>query len=261
VKKLTAIGLVLGFAVVLLGLTQWRPGAGKPWSDDAAPLAATESQPPPAAPHAAPVTAAAQRPIKRPYLVRPAELFVSADEQAVRAYRAQQAKELFGTVRRKLNMVRIMSPDPNPESLTVQVAEYLEGWTDGVVRGAPDLVDDFANEVQETLCARDPDPALLLVTFRMITSMPELGSAEAFDCIFSERTTEDNVLWSALDAWRASGLPKSEALAALERRVTDSRTRERFLPRRGRGPHATSESEAVETMTSIKGDQPLNDCP
>ena len=261
-------------------LALWRPATGGPRVADVAKLGPVAEPRAPRVALPATVEVAAQRTIKRPFLVRPAELFAATDEDAVRAYHRDQARELFGTLRRRLGMTKAMSPDPNPESHATQTAEYLEGWVDGVIRTAPDLVDELAQEVQDTLCAKDRDRSLLLVTFRLIGSMPELASDAGFDCIFTEDAGEDIVLWGALDAWRASGLPKSAALAALEHTASDPRTRERFQPRRKRGPQGASEAEraaalaerpawygepapdtssiprTLETLTAIKGDQP-----
>jgi hypothetical protein len=204
------------------------------------------------------------RKIERPFLVRPPDLFVARDEDASRKYRHDQAKELFGTLRRKLSVVKLMSPDKNPESVSIQMAEYLSGWVDGVVRGAPDLVDDFALEVEDTLCSRDQDPALMLMTFRLVTQMPELGGDKAFDCVFADRKHEDVVLWSGLDAWRASDLPKSAALTSLEQNATDERTRAHLLPHRGLPPGATPEFEAsanINTPETTSANEQMSELP
>jgi hypothetical protein len=53
------------------------------------------------------------------------------------------------------------------------------------------------------------------------------------------------VLWSALDAFVASGLPKTEAFAALERSATHEHTRFRMLSGEERGK-VTRERIAAE---------------
>jgi hypothetical protein len=166
--------------------------------------------------------------IDRAYMQRPLDLFVAKDDNAEKVYRQKQSKELFDLLRANLARVRRFSPDPNPESLMMQNLEYLGGWIDGVIRTAPDLADELAQEVEGAMCAPTEDSAFVLVTIRLLDRMPELSSQKGFDCLFSQHKTEDPVLWQALDAWHASGLPKSDAHRSLEQSAVDPRTRDHF---------------------------------
>lgn len=246
-KTLSRRTFVFGCLVLSVGLALWRPGAKRSNDASEAARASIETAPERPSRKPAPVTHRS-RTIERPFLVRPPDLFVAADEDAARKYRRDQAKELFGTLRGKLAAVKMMSLDKNPESVSVQMNEYLSGWVDGVVRSAPDLADELASEVQDTLCKSDQDPALMMTTFRLVGQMPELASDAAFDCVFSGHKSEDVVLWSALDAWRASQLPKSAAIAEIERNATDERTRAHLLPHRGLAPDPAPGAQASAAL-------------
>jgi hypothetical protein len=245
--------LVLASLMLIVVLLLWRPGGAERQGDARATTAAPVAAPAVAQPNAKFATHTTHT-IKRPFLIRPPDLYVESSQEAARRYRREQAKELFGTVKAKLVEVRVMSPDKNPEALAAQMMEYLFGWVDGVVRAAPDLVDEFASEVQDTLCTRDQDPALLLTTFKLVSTMPELATGEAFDCVFAHNKKEDVVLWQALDAWHATGLPKSDAIAEIERDATDQRTRMHMLGRRADEPRQPlPELQASATPTDQTG--------
>jgi hypothetical protein len=110
------------------------------------------------------------------------------------------------------------------------------------------MVDELAAEFEASLCNPDLNPSEVMVISRVMGQMPELGNERGFDCIF-ERGTEDMVLWSTLDAWRANALPKSASFAKLEQSARDERTRRRLVKL---GDADAEEAEVVDLATLLK---------
>lgn len=221
-RKRTTLIVIGGLVALFAALVPWSSGRSVQRAS-ASRSEAPDEQPSLAVPER--TVRKPQHAIARSHLSRPAELFAPTDEERAQRYRTAQAHEMFGLLRQRLATVKLRSPDPNPESLATQTSDYLLGWVDSTVRVAPDLADELATEVDATLCASDRDPALALVSLRLLMAMPELSSEEGFDCVFAQDAPEDVVLWTALDAWHASGLPKSKAIAELEKTASDPRTR------------------------------------
>lgn len=132
-------------------------------------------------------------------------------------------------------------PDAEPEAIMGHTVQYIQGLADGLSRTAPDLTEHLAEEVKSTLCATNSRPSQQLTMIRLLMAMPTVASEEGFDCI-ANRGVEDPVLWNALDAWKASGLPKTEALLRLEQNASDPRTKARFKDR----GHASEATEVPE---------------
>ena len=166
---------------------------------------------------------------KRPFLVRPVDLYQVENREAEQRYRTQQAHDLMGLLRARVSEADQLTRGANPEAAANQSFLYLMGWIDSVTRTAPDMVDELAAEVDASLCNKGTSPTELIVMSRVLMKMPELADSKGFDCLFSEHTSEDVVLWSALDAWRRSGLPKNDALVKIQQSATDERTLRRFL--------------------------------
>ena len=160
----------------------------------------------------------------RPFLIRPVEPCETKDEQADQRYRVQQARELTALLRMRAAVGEHGNPDAGPEAAANTANEYLSGWVDSVIRTAPDLLDELSAEINASLCADSTSDTELVVFSRAIRVMSELADSRGFDCVLAKHPGEDVVLWSALSAWSASGLPKSDALAKLERSATDPRT-------------------------------------
>jgi hypothetical protein len=217
----------------------------------AAPPEAAPEAPAPAA--AAPEGKAKRRKVERPFLVRPAESCPAADSSTERDYRVQQSRELMGLLRSKIRSTEATNPIDGPEGVMNGLAPYLIGWTDALVRTAPDMVDELAAEFEASLCNPDLNPSEVMVISRVMGQMPELGNDRGFDCIF-ERGAEDMVLWSTLDAWRANAMPKSAAFAKLEQSARDERTRSRLVKLNDADFSALAEpeTETVDLATVLK---------
>jgi hypothetical protein len=180
------------------------------------------------------------------FLVRPSELYVAKDEAAEQVYRKQQSKDLVDLLRAVVARAEAGArPEWGPEGVANDTAMYLNGWLDGVVRTAPDMLEELSAELEQTMCDEHSSGGQLVVMSRLVTMMPELANPKALDCVFSAHADEDSVLWYGIDAWRRSGLPKSEALANIERNAKDPRTLERFLTPQERVQRNAPEMERV----------------
>jgi hypothetical protein len=186
------------------------------------------------------------RTISRPFLVRPVELFTAKDPQAEQRYREQQSKGLLHLLRFQLGAAELRYPS-SPEAAANEISVYMHAWADTVVRTAPDLVDELASQIELTMCDPQARPAQLIVMSRVIGKMPELANAHSFECLFTQHPQEDIVLWSALDAWRAAGRPKSAAIARIEQTASDSRTRQRLKSPEEQRELTAAEETAAET--------------
>jgi hypothetical protein len=191
-------------------------------------------------------SARARRTVDLPLVVRPIDPEALRDEAEAQRYRSEQAGDLANLVRARTARMLGRSPNEPPEAAANQTFVYLQGWLDGVMRLAPDLVDELALEVEQSFCAEATSAAELIVMSRVVQAMPELANPGGFECLFARSPKEDAVLWAALDAFQLSGLPKSPTLERIEQNATDPRTKRRFL-----SPEAqrqSIESSAVRTL-------------
>jgi hypothetical protein len=224
--RLTLAALGAGIAIgVLAGRWVWhepRPMA-PPAAAEAAEAPAARSTEGPRRDRQAP-----RRKLDRPFLVRPAELCVATDHEAERRYRVQQSRELVDLLFVQLGMFEKFFPDAGPEAAATQMRLYQKGLADAIMRTAPDLTDELADQIEQTLCDPQARASQLASLARLFGDIPELASERGFDCVFGQRAEEDVVLWSMLDAWRVSKLPRPPSLIALERDTKDGRVRERL---------------------------------
>jgi hypothetical protein len=163
---------------------------------------------------------------QRSFLVRPVELFVAKDDDAARRYRAQQSKDLIALVASRANLAEHMMGPANVEAAANMMDLYVSGWVETVMRTAPDLIDDLAAEMNSTFCDTSTRPTLLLMLMRIGMQMPELVDPKGLECLLSQHTSEDQVLWHSLRLLRVSGLPKPASFANIEQTASDPRTRE-----------------------------------
>lgn len=152
------------------------------------------------------------------------------NSEAESAQREQQARELFGLVRGYVGAAALFGSEQEPEAQALGTATYLTGVVDGIMRVAPELTDQIGQEIEQAVCAPKANRALVLSSMKLIQRAPDLATQKGIDCVVSMRSEEDVVLWGALDAWQASGLPKSDALEELARNAKDPRTIERLDP-------------------------------
>jgi hypothetical protein len=168
------------------------------------------------------------------------------DEAQELAHREGQSRELMQVLRSRVALAKMLPHATSPEAIANEVEVYLQGWTDAVMRGAPQLVDELAAEIEQGMCDPKVEDAQLVVLAETVTRMPELANAGGLECLLA-RPNEDYVLWTALEAWSANAarLAPSEELRRLELRATDERTLARL--RLTRGPQLTAaEPESLE---------------
>jgi hypothetical protein len=219
----------LAFALVFGGIC----GAIGFWGGRATKPAAAERSAAPAASKTGAATkqraaSKPQRTVERPFVVRPAELFVATDPVAEVRYRQEQSKDLVALLRHQVALAELRNASGDPEAIANQALSYLQGWSDTVTRIAPDMLNELASEIEGVYCHAGSKPAESIVMSRVLMGLPELANARSFECAFAKHTAEDAALWHALDAWRASGFPKTAQLAEIERNAKDGRTRERL---------------------------------
>lgn len=182
-----------------------------------------------------------RRTIKRPYLIKPEELYDVNDETAELQYKEEQADALIDQMFFRLSIFdRVPFPGQSADSAAEIAATsnvlYQQGLMDGVIRTAPELTEEMAARIDRTLCDPQAKTSQLISIARLIQITPELANEEGLDCIFAGRgDKEDIVLWSMLDAWNMTGLPKTDALSQIERTATDTRTQSRFFDREKAG--------------------------
>jgi hypothetical protein len=108
------------------------------------------------------------------------------------------------------------------------VLPYLSGVLNGALQTDPQIRGAFSAEFTSALCDRTLEDDQTISTAHMALALPDIATDSGFECYFS-RAKEGVPLWTMLDAWRRSGLPKTPAIARLQTTATDPRTTRRFL--------------------------------
>jgi hypothetical protein len=117
-----------------------------------------------------------------------------------------------------------------PETSANAIRLYVQGVAEAVKQTSPAVRGALAEEFTARVCGGSLRDDQLITMAYLGLELPDITSPRAFDCVFSQRgTQEDVVLWNMLDAWRHSGQEKTTALAQIERSATDPRTQRRFL--------------------------------
>jgi hypothetical protein len=178
-------------------------------------------------PRSMPDVAKPRRQIKRSFLVRSPEQCAENNPEKERAYREQQSTDLINLLLGRLDIMDSSEPDGDPEVHATRLLMYQKGLMDAIVRTAPDLADELAAGIERELCSGSATVSRVISLSHFIHDMPELANERAFDCIAS-RGKEDAMLWAVLDAWRATGMPPTPAIAKIQQTATDERTRSRF---------------------------------
>jgi len=154
----------------------------------------------------------------------------SEDEEREASYRTQQSREIVDLLSERFRAVSAAFPQGQPEFVADHLRLYQVGLVDGILRTAPELTGPLGKHVESALCDPQAGDAMHMVMARLAGDTPELASPRGFDCIFQRRGKEDVVLWTALDAWRRSGLARTDGLEKLERSASDARTKQRLHP-------------------------------
>ena len=138
--------------------------------------------------------------------------------------RVDRAGFLLDRVFEQLKRMSAREELPSAEAQATAVESYLTGLLEGAVDSDPGMRSAFGASLRSRLCGdRAPSDAEAISLARMVTVLPDVATAESLDCFFA-KAKENVPLWSMLDAWRSSGLPKTAALARLEASAQDART-------------------------------------
>jgi hypothetical protein len=135
------------------------------------------------------------------------------------------SRDLANRLRKRTSLAEHMLPGRDPQEVMSEVLPYMQGMADAVAQVGPEYVEDFAAEIEQSLCDTDSSDALQLVMLRLAATIPDFGTSRGYDCVFARADTSPPLLNTAIEAWRASGLPKSEALDQLAQSNPDHRLR------------------------------------
>jgi hypothetical protein len=113
-------------------------------------------------------------------------------------------------------------------------ALYVKGAVDALTEGSPEAVAAFGRALERKICQGGVTDSELLFYSRVGLHLPVAVTERGLECTLQAHKGEDVVLWSLLDAWRVSGLPKSAALTRIEAGARDPRTIRRFADDLGR---------------------------
>lgn len=117
------------------------------------------------------------------------------------------------------------------DELATNLQPWIDGWTDGFAVAADEAQIHRVQRVMElAICDPSTRELELLVLLRMLTRMSHVTSDMTLECAVSRCTSEDPVLWAALDLWRASrrDMGRSEAIAGWRLQARDPRTLRRL---------------------------------
>lgn len=149
------------------------------------------------------------------------------DPVALSEARRKRAEFLLNGVFKQLTHQSRMGIDP-AEARADAVLSYLSGVLNGALQADPGIRSAFSAEFTLSLCDRALEDDQSISMAHMALALPDIATESGFECFFS-KSKEGVPLWTMLDAWRRSGLPKTPAIARLQATATDSRTTRRFL--------------------------------
>lgn len=116
------------------------------------------------------------------------------------------------------------------EARANQLRPFVHGLADGIRKTRPDLFKALAEDFNDRLCKEEMSDDRTILLSYFAADLPEMVDTRGLDCFFSRaKGKEDVPLWSMLDAWRASGLEKTAALAQVQDTASDQRTIRRFM--------------------------------
>lgn len=137
-----------------------------------------------------------------------------------------RSRDFMSGLRRRLNRMRLISPQQRPEDVIGRLQDYMFGWSEAL-GSSPEFTTALAEQVQDAVCDQEEGAnrdASLMLSARLVRMLPELASEETFDCFFAAATGENPVVWEGIAAWKRSELPKPDAIEELERSATKPQT-------------------------------------
>ena len=180
----------------------------------------------------------------------------NADAEAERQHGVEQSEALVRLMRAQVRR-SALGLTASPEAAANNARLYLEGWRDAVTTLDPRLPDLMSDEVDATLCDAAALPAEQLSWLWLASEEPTFASARGLECVVAARlehgASEDMVLWTALEAWDAAGMPVSESLEQLGRQTRDPRTSRRLAAIRGERRRDDTVEHALQLRASVTG--------
>lgn len=120
---------------------------------------------------------------------------------------------------------------PTAEARANQLRPFINGLAEGIRQTRPDLFKALGEDFDDRLCNGGMSDDKTLLLSYLAADLPEMADSKGFDCFFTRaKGKEDVPLWYMLDAWQASGLEKTAALAQVQATASDERTIRRLKP-------------------------------
>jgi hypothetical protein len=170
------------------------------------------------------------------------------DSDERRAKSQREAKNLLDVTRFQL----LNSPqyqDLGVEAAGNAMVPYLMGMLATLRNVNPSLIGDLRDALAERTCSTSPSDAELMMVAHLIMTDAELGSRRTLECALRRHKTEDVVLWTMLDAWKATGRPPIQSVNELGASASDARTTRRLSdPEKGRQDRIAEANAAFERM-------------
>jgi hypothetical protein len=209
-----ATGVIIGLSFSL------RLGSSAAARNDA-----RDEEPEPMQCTAAPSAPVHSRATPVPSKPEPAKLAQAPSPDHALLHTKATSRDLANRLRKRTMGAEHMLPGRDPQQVLSEVLPYLQGMADAVAQVGPEYAEDLATEIEHSLCDAESSDALRLVMLRLAATSPDFGTSRGYDCVFSHAETSPPLLNTAIEAWRASGMPKSEALEQLAQSNPDHRLR------------------------------------
>jgi hypothetical protein len=172
--------------------------------------------------------AAASTPPRATRIVSPISVIPDTSEAATEKRRYGMAEGALGDM---LQRIKLSPPNGGPPLVVAQTAlPYIQGVWDGLLAADPEMTSALQRRFADIACGDTTLSDAEWIALGFVGKFhPAIVSSSALDCALSNRTAEGPALWSLMDAWRHTDLPKPDSLLALERTATDPQTLRRFV--------------------------------
>jgi hypothetical protein len=161
---------------------------------------------------------------------RPLRPIVEVDEELPPEEReAQVANLAIDRLSKRLAAYEQSRPGADAELNFMEIATWQRGYLEGALQVSPELAHEVAHRFSTTMCDPKASDTQLLASVEGSFAVRDVIGGDGFDCI-AKRGKEDIVLWTAITASRAAGLPDPPAFEQLRKSAQDERTKHRLSP-------------------------------